>query len=60
MKNTEVHLQPRDEVSRTISPTDMLMTTACYDVYRTMTLPQRAFVRVKQLFRPRDNFIDHV
>ena len=28
MKNTEVHLQPRDEVSRTISPTDMLMTTA--------------------------------
>ena len=60
MKNTEVHLEPRKEINRTKKPTDMLMTTACYDAYRTMTLPQRALARVKQLFRPRDSFIDEL
>ncbi len=60
MKNTEVHLEPREEINRTKSPADMLMTTACYDAYRAMTLPQRALVRVKQLFRPRDSFIDEL
>jgi hypothetical protein len=60
MKNVEVHLEPRKDVNRTKSPTDMLMTTACYDAYRSLTLPQRAFIRVKQLFRPRDSFIDQV
>ena len=58
MKSTEVHLEPREKINRTKSPTDMLMTTACCDIYRTMTLPQRALARVKQLFRPRDSFIE--
>jgi len=60
MKNTDVHLEPREDIKRTVSPADMLMSTTCYDVYRALTLPQKALARVKQLFRPRDTFVDKV
>jgi hypothetical protein len=60
MKNTDVHHTAREDIKRTVSPADMLISTTCYDVYRTLTLPQKALVRMKQLFLPRDTFIDEV
>jgi hypothetical protein len=59
-KNTEVHVEPRDAVKRTKSPTDALMSTACLDVYESLTLPQKVAFRIKQAFRPRDSYIEKV
>jgi len=60
MKDDLVHLEPREKIKRTKSPTDMLMSTSCLDIYKSLTLPQRVFTRVKHLFRARDSYIDEV
>ena len=57
-KTEVVHLEPRGEVQRTYSPTDMLMTTACLDVYKSLTLPQKVAARTRQFFSPRDRLVD--
>jgi len=58
MKKVSVHLEPREKVIRKKSPMDMLMSTACLDVYRSLTLPQKILSRMKHLFCSRDNYID--
>ena len=60
MKKTKVHLHPREEVKRGKGPTDMLMSTACLDVYDSLTIPQKIYTRVKHLFRARDSYIDEL
>ena len=62
MKNKEksvvVHTSPRDRVERTNYPTDMLMSTACLDVYKSLTIPQKIICRLKHVFRARDTYVD--
>ena len=62
MKNKKesvlVHTSPRDRIKRTNYPTDMLMSTACLDVYQALTVPQKSACRIKQIFRARDTYVD--
>jgi hypothetical protein len=53
---------PEDKLDykRTKSPADALMTEVCFDAYSSLTMPQKMIFRVKQVFRPRDNYVEKV
>lgn len=59
-KDIKVHAEPREDVKRSNSPTDALMSTSCLDMYKSLTLPQKFAFRVKQVLRPRDSYIERV
>jgi len=59
-RKIEVHESPREDIKRTRSPTDMLMSTSCMDAYDSLTGIQKVAIRIKHLFRPRDSYIDRV